>query len=759
MLLCDLLCQIQVEVHEMDVIQKSGGASLERAIWTCHHDHCYVLPPVSKAEEPLELKVEEIEDDGINWTENCPEVEEDETGKSDKELDGRTSDDEEFSKEMLYKYFENSEDTVSSEENNMDEDNLGIENERNPQQKCENSTFCKSTEERNSAQTSRKDYEIEGAISWDNLQPVECEMCEEIFQGQDQLEKHLVTHIGSISFQCSFCKRIFPTVKYLKNHKKRCKQQDCLGGNQSTANEEKFDSGDGLQKIEEFGPMNNMKCDKCERKFGNKSDYEDHISKQECVVQTFESPKDNLKSHSNIHEQKKIPCRICSLEFTPVKLIDHLLEHNTQLVDTISVQNKRFKKGNDISGDSLMDTTTYNCAFCNNSGFKKLHLKEHLKSHVKKLRTMHVLYPDKENNVSIQDEFACTICSGQFASETYTLIHMEEHCSKQGSSYPNQEKGDLNLDSTDEEKVTLRLKSYASSASKPTIHGYVVIRPSKLLQNNERDEQNEGEPMSFKPLMKAKRQYVLCAPMPGTAEAEYQCKSGGKNLLQQLYAVKTGDSNDPNGASVKYTDSLADSVSENTVTYKCNLCEEIFKWKSYLFSHILKHENYVCSCGEVFGLLTPLHKHVYHHRMKQSCQCEICGKTFRRMSQLKPHLKDHYDKERKYECETCGRTFVRPNELRKHRMRHNGEKPHVCDKCGTAFLDSHALKRHINTHTDNKPFQCKVCKKNFRVRDNLQVHMRIHTGEKPYKCPKCPQAFNHNVSLKNHQKRFHSEDA
>lgn len=220
--------------------------------------------------------------------------------------------------------------------------------------------------------------------------------------------------------------------------------------------------------------------------------------------------------------------------------------------------------------------------------------------------------------------------------------------------------------------------------------------------------------MSFKPLMKAKRQYVLCAPMPGTAEAEYQCKSGGKNLLQQLYAVKTSDSNDPDGASVKYTDSLADSVSENTVTYKCNLCEEIFKWKSYLFSHILKHENYVCSCGEVFGLLTPLHKHVYHHRMKQSCQCEICGKTFRRMSQLKPHLKDHYDKERKYECETCGRTFVRPNELRKHRMRHNGEKPHVCDKCGTAFLDSHALKRHINTHTDNKPFQCKVCKKKFQ---------------------------------------------
>lgn len=75
--------------------------------------------------------MEEIEDDGINWIENCFEVEEDEIGKCDKELDGRTSDDEEFLKEMLYKYFENLEDIVFSEENNMDEDNLGIENERN----------------------------------------------------------------------------------------------------------------------------------------------------------------------------------------------------------------------------------------------------------------------------------------------------------------------------------------------------------------------------------------------------------------------------------------------------------------------------------------------------------------------------------------------------------------------------------------------------------------------------------------------------
>lgn len=80
--------------------------------------------------------------------------------------------------------------------------------------------------------------------------------------------------------------------------------------------------------------------------------------------------------------------------------------------------------------------------------------------------------------------------------------------------------------------------------------------------------------------------------------------------------MKISESNDFDGVFVKYTDSLVDSVFENIVIYKCNLCEEIFKWKSYFFSYILKYENYVCLCGEVFGFLIFLYKYVYYYRMK-----------------------------------------------------------------------------------------------------------------------------------------------
>lgn len=80
--------------------------------------------------------------------------------------------------------------------------------------------------------------------------------------------------------------------------------------------------------------------------------------------------------------------------------------------------------------------------------------------------------------------------------------------------------------------------------------------------------------------------------------------------------MKISDSNDFDGVFVKYTDLLVDSVFENIVIYKCNLCEEIFKWKSYFFSYILKYENYVCLCGEVFGFLIFLYKYVYYYRMK-----------------------------------------------------------------------------------------------------------------------------------------------
>lgn len=65
---------------------------------------------------------------------------------------------------------------------------------------------------------------------------------------------------------------------------------------------------------------------------------------------------------------------------------------------------------------------------------------------------------------------------------------MEEYCSKQVFLYLNKEKGDLNLDSIDEEKVILRLKLYVLLVLKFIIYGYVVIRFFKFLQNNERDE-------------------------------------------------------------------------------------------------------------------------------------------------------------------------------------------------------------------------------------------------------------------------------
>lgn len=40
--------------------------------------------------------------------------------------------------------------------------------------------------------------------------------------------------------------------------------------------------------------------------------------------------------------------------------------------------------------------------------------------------------------------------------------------------------------------------------------------------------------------------------------------------------MKISDSNDFDGVFVKYIDLLVDSVFENIVIYKCNLCEEMF---------------------------------------------------------------------------------------------------------------------------------------------------------------------------------------
>ncbi|XP_042306636.1 zinc finger and SCAN domain-containing protein 23-like [Sceloporus undulatus] len=129
--------------------------------------------------------------------------------------------------------------------------------------------------------------------------------------------------------------------------------------------------------------------------------------------------------------------------------------------------------------------------------------------------------------------------------------------------------------------------------------------------------------------------------------------------------------------------------------------------------------------------------------------CHVCGKVFRRRSNLIAHERTHSG-ERWYNCSECGKSFVSRAAFLIHQRVHTGEKPYKCSYCGKGFNTGSSLTRHKRIHTGEKPYKCLDCGKRFNDYSNFIVHKRIHTGEKPYECSICGKRFSDNSNFIKH---------
>ena len=91
--------------------------------------------------------------------------------------------------------------------------------------------------------------------------------------------------------------------------------------------------------------------------------------------------------------------------------------------------------------------------------------------------------------------------------------------------------------------------------------------------------------------------------------------------------------------------------------------------------------------------------------------------------------------------------------------KHSNSKPYVCEICTKSFSRVSILINHKKTHEDKKRFQCKVCEKAFHHKISLKTHMNIHTKERSYICSTCTKKFNQKLNLAVHQKTCYKESA
>ncbi|KAL7014290.1 hypothetical protein ACKWTF_015846 [Chironomus riparius] len=166
---------------------------------------------------------------------------------------------------------------------------------------------------------------------------------------------------------------------------------------------------------------------------------------------------------------------------------------------------------------------------------------------------------------------------------------------------------------------------------------------------------------------------------------------------------------------------------------KCDKCEKSFPNRKHLYFHMKIHENRIpceiCSIS-IKPYLLRRHKQTQHLITDEKFNCNICGKTFKRLKLLTNHEKTH---DKKFECKICKNKFAHGHEL-----------------------NEHVSKKHENPNA----FECKICEKKFNLKKVLIRHEKTHEGkqQKELKCEHCDYSSDDIRNLRRHKNKMHKKN-
>ncbi|VDI59839.1 Hypothetical predicted protein [Mytilus galloprovincialis] len=206
--------------------------------------------------------------------------------------------------------------------------------------------------------------------------------------------------------------------------------------------------------------------------------------------------------------------------------------------------------------------------------------------------------------------------------------------------------------------------------------------------------------------------------------------------------------------------------------FPCHLCSKRMRSKEGYDTHIKMHDNMMKKQCKMCG--TFLHQEAsidLHCCIKEGSEftCDKCSLSFYDHGFLAGH--QHHVHGKPMEdikvkdnvkgqpiCNICGKTFKKVSDLEGHRSIHTGELPFVCHLCHKSFRLRSTLKTHLMTHRDFHEFMCEVCGRTFKLIESLRLHRRLHNKTCYFKCKHCPREFRAYDGLKYHMLQCHKDE-
>ncbi|XP_041988827.1 zinc finger protein 62 homolog isoform X1 [Aricia agestis] len=184
----------------------------------------------------------------------------------------------------------------------------------------------------------------------------------------------------------------------------------------------------------------------------------------------------------------------------------------------------------------------------------------------------------------------------------------------------------------------------------------------------------------------------------------------------------------------------------------CPYCPKVFRYFGILLKHINSDHNDNCIicdfCGKSFKKVTNLKLHIGHVHTGPY-ECEICGSKLKNQSCLKRHKAKHHN-EKDIKCSKCPERFASQYHKQKHLIQAH-DIGHRCSYCDKIFTRNSFMKDHIRrTHLKEKDVVCSVCNDRFFDNYHLKLHMVKHQGQRSFICDVCGKAFLRRRNLSTH---------